>query len=112
VQEVARALTGWSIDVPQFGGDFVFRPELHDAGEKIVLGHTLPAGRGLEDGEEVLDLLSRAPATARFITTKLARHFVSDDPPPLLVARCSNTFTKTDGDIRETMRCLVTSPEF
>src|SRR5262249_25885708 len=57
-------------------------------------------------------LLSRAPATAHFVTTKLARHFVSDDPPPALVDRCASVFSKTDGDIRETMRCILTSPEF
>jgi uncharacterized protein (DUF1800 family) len=112
VQEVARALTGWTIDAPQLGGGFVFRPELHDAAEKVVLGHTLPAGRGIEDGEDVLDIVSHAPATARFITTKLARHFVSDDPPPALVDRCANTFSRNGGDIRETVRCIVTSPEF
>jgi uncharacterized protein (DUF1800 family) len=112
VQEVARALTGWTLDSPQVGGSFVFRPELHDAGEKVVLGQTLPAGRGIEDGEAVFDLLSRAPATAKFITTKLARRFVSDDPPPALVARCASAFTKSDGDIAATMRCIVTSPEF
>jgi len=112
VQEVARALTGWTIDAPQLGGHFVFRPELHDAGKKVVLGHVLPAGRGIEDGQEVLDILARAPATAHFITTKLARHFVSDDPPPGLVDRCAAEFSRTDGDIRETVRCIVTSPEF
>jgi uncharacterized protein (DUF1800 family) len=112
VQEVARALTGWTLDFPNLGGSFAFHPELHDAGEKSVLGHTIAAGRGEEDGEEVLDLLSRAPATAHFIATKLARHFVSDDPPAALIDRCAATFRRTDGDIRETMRCIVTSPEF
>jgi len=112
VQEVARALTGWTIEAPNLGGEFVFRPELHDAGEKSVLGHTLPAGRGVQDGEDVLDILSRAPATAHFISMKLARHFVSDDPPPALVDRCASEFSKTDGDIRSTVRCIVTSPEF
>jgi uncharacterized protein (DUF1800 family) len=112
VQEVARALTGWTIEAPQLGGGFVFRPELHDAGEKIVLGHTLPAGRGIEDGEEVLDILAHAPGTAHFIVTKLARHFVSDDPPASVIDRCATTFSMTDGDIRETVRCIVTSPEF
>ncbi len=112
VQEVARALTGWTIQAPNLGGDFVFRPEQHDAGEKIVLGHVLPAGRGIQDGEEVLDIVAKHPSTAKFITTKLARHFVADDPPPALVDRCAATFTRTDGDIRETMRCIVHSPEF
>jgi uncharacterized protein (DUF1800 family) len=110
VQEVARALTGWTFD--RQTGAFVFRRALHDAGTKVVLGHTLPPGRGIQDGEEVLDILASAPQTARFITTKLARHFVSDDPPASLVDRCARRFQQTQGDIRETMRCIVTSPEF
>ena len=113
VQEVARALSGWTIDSPQFGGGFVFRPELHDAAEKDRAGGTSsPLAAAMEDGEQVLDILAREPATAHFIATKLARHFVSDDPPASLVDRCASTFTKTDGDIRETVRCIVTSPEF
>jgi uncharacterized protein (DUF1800 family) len=112
VEEVARALSGWTIDAPQLGGGFVFRPELHDAGEKTVLGHVLPAGRGIEDGEEVLDIVARAPGTARFITTKLARHFVSDDPPSALIDRCAQAFSRSVGDLRVTMRCIVRSPEF
>jgi uncharacterized protein (DUF1800 family) len=111
VIEVARALTGWSLALAQ-GGQFIFRPEAHDAGEKVVLGHNLAAGRGEADGEDVLDIVARHPATARFITTKLARHFVSDDPPGALVDRCSHVFTKTDGDIRQTVGCVITSPEF
>jgi uncharacterized protein (DUF1800 family) len=110
VIEVARALTGWTMNPRE--GAFVFRPEIHDAGTKVVLGHTLVAGRGIEDGEEVLDIVARHPSTARFITTKLVRHFVSDSAPSALVSRCAGVFTKTDGDIRETMRCVVTSPEF
>src|SRR6185503_7796618 len=66
----------------------------------------------IQDGEDVLDILAAAPQTAHFITTKLARHFVSDDPPASLVDRCAQTFQRTQGDIRETMRCIVTSPEF
>ena len=75
VQEVARALTGWTFN--RQTGEFVFNPMIHDAGEKLILGQKFPAGRGEEEGEQVLDLVARAPATARFITTKLARHFVS-----------------------------------
>ena len=118
---VARALTGWSIARPQeatTGGDgtdqsvFVFRPQFHDAGVKVVLGHTLPAGRGMEDGEDVLDIVARHPSTARFIATKLCQRFVSDSPPPALVARTAATFTRTNGDIRQVVWTIVSSPEF
>lgn len=111
VIEVARALTGWSIAAAQ-GGDFIFRPETHDAGEKVILGQTFPGGRGEEEGEAVLDLVARHPATSRFITTKLARHFISDDPPASVVDRCSAVFRRTDGDIRQTVACVITGPEF
>ncbi len=110
VQEVARALTGWGFN--RQTGAFLFNPNMHDAGAKTILGHAFPSGRGQAEGEEVLDILSRAPSTARFITSKLARRFVSDDPPKTLVDRCSNTFLHTDGDIRATVSCIVTSPEF
>jgi uncharacterized protein (DUF1800 family) len=112
VIDVARALTGWTVDRPELGGGFVFRADWHDGGVKTVLGHTLPAGRGIEDGEEVLDILARHASTARFIAHKLAVRFVSDTPPPALVDRVAQTFLRTDGDIREVMRVLVASPEF
>jgi uncharacterized protein (DUF1800 family) len=112
VVNVARAFTGWTLDGPFVGAKFLFRPESHDADEKVVLGHILPAGRGIEDGEEVLRILAASPATARFITTKLARHFIADDPPASVIDRCASTYLKTDGDIRETLRCIVTGPEF
>jgi len=111
VIEVARALTGWTMN-PRQGSGFAFRPEIHDADAKLVLGHRLAAGRGIEDGDEVLDIVARHPATARFIARKLAIRFVSDDPPPALVDRAAATFRRTDGDIRETVRTIVTSPEF
>jgi uncharacterized protein (DUF1800 family) len=110
VVEVARALTGWSIDQP--AGAFVFRPAVHDADEKTVLGVKLAAGRGVEDGEQVLDILAKHPSTAKHITRKLAVRFVSDAPPEALVDRCAAEFTKSDGDIRRTLQCVVTSPEF
>ncbi len=110
VIEVARALTGWSID--QRAGAFVFRAAIHDADAKVVLGHRLAAGRGIEDGEDVLDIVARHPATARHVARKLAMRFVGDSPPPALVARAAETFRRTDGDIREVVRTVVTSPEF
>ena len=112
VIQVARALTGWTIAPPAAGGAFMFRKETHDAGAKTILGVSFPAGRGIEDGEQVLDMLAKSPATARFIATKLARRFVSDSPPPALIARAANVFLSTDGDIRETLRTIITSPEF
>lgn len=93
-------------------GVFYFNPQVHDAGEKVVLGQRLRGGRGIEDGEEVLDLVARHPATARHLATKLVRRFVSDDPPEALVARAAEVFTRTDGDLREVVRTIVTSPEF
>jgi uncharacterized protein (DUF1800 family) len=112
VIDVARALTGWTIEDPNHVGTFVFRPEWHDAGVKHVLGHTLPAGRGIQDGEDVLDIVARHPATARYIARKLCVRFVSDSPPPALVDRAAATFTRTGGDIREVVRTIVTSKEF
>lgn len=112
VTEVARAFTGWTIDRPRAGGGFRFVPALHDDGEKIVLGHRIKAGGGARDGEEVLDILAAHPATARFISLKLARRFVSDDPPASLVSRMADTFRKSGGDIREVMRVMLTSKEF
>jgi uncharacterized protein (DUF1800 family) len=119
VQEVARCFTGWTIYNPRgFRGDrgdagnFYFNPRLHDDGEKTVLGHKIPAGGGIRDGLMVLDILARHPSTARFIATKLARRFVMDNPTPALVERVGAAFARSDGDIRETLRALFTSPEF
>ena len=112
VQEVARALTGWTIQNPRLGGGFMFQPRMHDAGAKLVLGHTIKAGGGQHDGEQVLDILARHPSTARFISTKLARRFVSDTPPKALVDRAAKRFHETDGDIREVVRTIITSSEF
>ncbi len=112
VIEVARALSGWTIDVPFETGAFRFDPNMHDAEAKTVLGRDMAAGRGVEDGNEVLDILARHPATARFIARKLAVRFVSDTPPDALVERAAATFIRTDGDIREVLRTIVTSAEF
>jgi uncharacterized protein (DUF1800 family) len=112
VINVARAFTGWTIKPPAQGGGFVFRPQLHDAGEKVVLGHKLAAGRGMEDAEDVLNIIAKSPATAHFISFKLARRFVSDSPSKALVDHAAQVYLKTDGDIREVLRAIITSPEF
>jgi uncharacterized protein (DUF1800 family) len=112
VTEVARAFTGWTIDKPRQGGDFIFNPRLHDDREKVLLGHTIKAGGGISDGEQVLDILAKHPSTARFIATKLVRRFVSDTPPPALVDRTAARFRETNGNLREVMRTILTSREF
>jgi uncharacterized protein (DUF1800 family) len=112
VINVARALTGWSIARPEEGSGFRFRPRFHDAGQKVVLGHVLAAGRGIEDGEDVLDIIARHPSTARYIAWKLCQRLAGDAPPPELVDRAAETFTRTDGDIRQVVWTIVTSPEF
>ena len=111
VTEVARAFTGWTLDRPRAGARFVFRPGMHDRSEKVVLGHQLRAG-GQQDGEEVLDLLARHPATARFIATKLTRRFVADDPPPALVEQVATAYHDTGGDVRAMLRVVFAAPEF
>jgi len=112
VIEVARCFTGWTIDRPQQGGEFLFRPVTHDRGEKRVLGTVIPAGGGQDDGLAVIDLLVRHPSTARFISTKLVRRFVSDEPPPALVERAARTFRSTGGDIRAVLVTIFSAPEF
>ena len=142
IREVARCLTGWTILDPRgyrqyagasgderltrqlrrqserFGvppdgesGSFYFNAKLHDPGTKTVLGHRIDGG-GMADGREVIDLLARHPSTARFLANKLAVKFVSDEPPPALVDRVAAAFTRSDGDIRETLRALFHDPEF
>jgi uncharacterized protein (DUF1800 family) len=133
VVEVARAFSGWAIYPPRAFRDrlgdrldralaagigfyaedgFLFRADAHDAEKKKVLGKTLPAGRGMEDGEEVLEIVATHPATARHLATKLAARFVSDEPPSELVTRLAKTLQSTDGDLRQVMEVLVESPEF
>ncbi len=111
VTEVARCFTGWTIDKPREYPDFKFDDRLHDPDPKLVLGKKIHAG-GMRDGEEVIDLLVHHPSTAKFISTKLARRFVSDNPPPALVARMAQTFQSSDGDIRAVMKTMIYSPEF
>jgi uncharacterized protein (DUF1800 family) len=111
VQEVARALTGWTIQAPQRGGEFIFRPRLHDEGDKLILNHSIAAA-GIRDGEKVMEILSKHPSTARFISTKLVRRFVADNAPERLVRRVADIYSGTDGDIRQMVYAIVTSKEF
>jgi uncharacterized protein (DUF1800 family) len=111
VIEVAKCFTGWTIDRPQQGGDYRFDDRRHVQGAKTVLGKKIDAG-GERDGEKVLDMLAAHPSTAKFIATKLVRKFVSDEPPPALIDRVAKTFHDTQGDLREVVRTIITSPEF
>src|SRR5713226_5819659 len=111
VTEVARCFTGWTIDKPRQYADFKFDDRLHDPDPKMVLGKKIHAG-GMKDGEQVIDLLVHHPSTAKFISTKLARRFVSDNPPPALVERMARTFQSSEGDIRAVLKTMIWSPEF
>jgi uncharacterized protein (DUF1800 family) len=111
VTEVARCFTGWTIEKPRENPQFKFDERIHDPDPKIVLGKKIHSG-GMKDGEQVIELLVKNPSTAKFISTKLARRFVSDNPPPALVARMAETFKSSDGDIRAVMHAMIYSPEF
>jgi len=111
VTEVARSFTGWTIEKPRENPQFKFDERIHDPDPKIVLGKKIHAG-GMKDGEQVIDLLVKNPSTAKFISTKLARRFVSDDPSPALVARMAETFKSSDGDIRAVLHTMIYSKEF
>jgi uncharacterized protein (DUF1800 family) len=112
VTEVARCFTGWTIKNPQGGSTFTYNDRVHDKGEKIVLGVTIPAGGGKDDGEKVLDILAKHPSTARFISKELAQRFVADNPPQALIDNMAKTFQATDGDIRAVLNTMFTSKEF
>jgi uncharacterized protein (DUF1800 family) len=112
VTEVARCFTGWGIQEPRKGGGFLYNDKLHDKGEKIVLGHVIAAGGGIDDGEQVLDILARHPSTAHFISKQLAQRFVADNPPEALVHKMAQTFLATNGSIREVMKTMLDSREF
>jgi uncharacterized protein (DUF1800 family) len=140
IQEIARAFTGWTITDPrgyrnassvtgmntrrenrmaqQMGlpediesGKFVFVDRIHDKGEKMILGQKVNEG-GINDGLKVIDILAHHPSTAKFIARKLAVKFVNDNPSDALVGRVADAFTKSDGDIKSTLRALFNDPEF
>jgi uncharacterized protein (DUF1800 family) len=111
VTEVARVLTGWTIDRPVQGAQFTFNPNRHEPGTKKVLGQKIKDGGEME-GRELLHMLATRPATAQFISRKLAMRFVSDDPPQALVDRLAKSYLSSGGDISSVLRTLFRSPEF
>ena len=111
VTQVAKVFTGWTINQPYRGGDFQFDERRHEPGTKTVLGQTIREN-GMNEGLEVLHKLATSPATAKFISTKLAVRFVSDNPPPALVDRMSQTFLSSGGDIKSVLRTMFEAPEF
>jgi uncharacterized protein (DUF1800 family) len=111
VTELARVLTGWTIQPLEQGAAFNFDAKKHEPGDKTVLGEQIPEN-GVHEGEQMLDILGHHPNTAKFVCRKLAMRFVSDDPPQALVDRMAQKFLATDGDIREVLRTLFKSPEF
>ncbi len=118
VKEVARCFTGWSWDRGQTSptwGEFEFRQNDHDNGVKTVLGEFIPSNNFKADGDLVIDILCNHPATGPFLATKMVRRFVCDDPQgqvPGLVERVSDTYYRTDGDIKEMVYTILSSQEF
>ena len=114
VTEVAKVFTGWTVGPREKGGvatQAQFEEAKHEPGPKVVMGVTIKQN-GEKEGLQVLHLLATSPQTARFVSTKLAIRFVSDDPPKAIVDRMTNTFMTTDGDIRKVLLAMVNSPEF
>jgi uncharacterized protein (DUF1800 family) len=112
VREAARVFTGWGIDDLRSSGRFVFRANQHDRGAKRVFGLDIAPGGGKEEGDRLLDYLATHPATARFVSWRLAQRFVADDPPARIVDRMASTFLSTGGDLTAVMRTMVGSAEF
>lgn len=112
VFEAARCLTGWRLRTKWRRGTVWFDPSLHDDGEKRVLGVAIPAGGGEQDLDRLVDIVCNHPSTARHISFKLARRFISDDPPESVVERLSKVFRSGGGEIRPVLRELFASPEF
>jgi uncharacterized protein (DUF1800 family) len=108
---MAETLTGWTVHEPRKDPEFFFDDRIHAQGRKVVMGHTFNYG-GEKDGEEALKFLANHPSTARFISTELARHFVSDNPPESLINRMAKNYESTGGDIRSVLKTMIYSPEF
>ncbi|MBI5962497.1 MAG: DUF1800 family protein [Chloroflexi bacterium] len=106
VMELARCLTGWNVKEHFWLGDFVFKEDIHDKGEKNVLGLSIQPS-GMKEAEQVIEMLVAHPSTAKFISTKLARRFIADDPPQELIEKAAQTFLNTNGDIKSVLRVIL-----
>jgi uncharacterized protein (DUF1800 family) len=104
--ELARCLTGWNVKEHFWLGDFVFKDNLHDTGVKKVLGVPI-ANAGIKDAEQVIEMLVTHPSTARFISTKLARRFIADEPPQEIIEKVTQMFLDTKGDIKSVLRVIL-----
>jgi len=111
VTEMARVFTGWTVDRPARGGGFVFDERKHESGSKKLLGASVKDG-GQKEGLEMLHRLATRPATAQFLSRKLAIRFVTDNPPQSLVNRMAKSYLASDGDIATVLRTMFHSPEF
>jgi len=111
VTQVAKVFTGWTIDQPFRAGGFQFDERRHEPGSKTVLGQTIKEN-GMNEGLQVLHMLANSPATAHFISNKLAIRFVSDNPSPALVDQMAQAFLGSGGDIKAVLRTMFESPEF
>jgi uncharacterized protein (DUF1800 family) len=111
VTELAKVFTGWTIEEPRKGAGFTFNERRHEPGPKYVLGRTIQEN-GEQEGLAVLHQLATSPVTAHHLSQQLAERFVSDTPPPALVDRMAKTYLHSDGDIRQVLRTMFTSPEF
>ncbi|MGH8106368.1 MAG: DUF1800 domain-containing protein, partial [Arenimonas sp.] len=113
VIEVARCFTGWTVTGSASNNPvFTFLPTRHDTGTKTVLGNTIPAGRGIEDGDQVLDILATHPSTAHYIAEKLCIRFIGEHPQTTAIDMVAATYTATNGDISAMLLTLFGSEEF
>ncbi len=112
VVEVARILTGWSVERPFQGGGYVFNSWAHDYGAKTVLGVAFPAGKGEDEGVRLLRLLASHPSTMHYVSGKLCARFVRDEPPDGCTDDAVRAWRRSGGDIREVLRAIVRSPDF
>jgi uncharacterized protein (DUF1800 family) len=111
VIEMAKCMTGWTIRQPRRDPEYFFNDRLHTQGPKIVLGRKFDYDSE-KDGSEALKMLASRPETAKFISTELARHFVSDTPPEAIIDRMAKTFVSSEGDTRAVLKTMIYSPEF